>query len=307
MPILSLDQDVGCQLPDTEFIISTTFNALCPQPHTPTPPTTEYNMSNISASELREKYTHFRILVIGRANAGKTTLLRRVCNTNEDPCIYDGKKKALRGIHDINRPFMFASNPQFIFHDSPGFEAGDESQFIKVQSFIEERARATDCNEQLHAIWFCLKLDKARFMLDLEKRFFAEDHFGNAPVIAILTKFDDLITQVYDIRLDYNKNCKNAETKRKELEASLFHCKSPPRAGIYVEDLHNDHGNHQEQVEVLIKKTAESLDDLSLKMLFVSIQQNNLELCIEYAVKYVPFLESEIKMWEVSCLSGGLR
>ncbi|KAG6904275.1 hypothetical protein DXG01_014384 [Tephrocybe rancida] len=124
-----------------------------PSAHTYSLPTVEYNMSNVSASELRSKYTHFRILVIGRANAGKTTLLKRVCNTNEDPCIYDEKKKALRGIHDINRPFVFASNPQFIFHDSPGFEAGDESQLIQVQSFIEERARATDRNEQLHAIW----------------------------------------------------------------------------------------------------------------------------------------------------------
>jgi GTPase SAR1 family protein len=37
------------------------------------------------AAKLRAKYTHFRILVIGRANAGKTTLLQRVCNTKEDP------------------------------------------------------------------------------------------------------------------------------------------------------------------------------------------------------------------------------
>jgi len=37
------------------------------------------------AAKLRAKYTHFRILVIGRANAGKTTVLKRVCDTNEDP------------------------------------------------------------------------------------------------------------------------------------------------------------------------------------------------------------------------------
>ena len=37
------------------------------------------------AAKIRAKYTHFRILVIGRANAGKTTLLKRVCNTKEDP------------------------------------------------------------------------------------------------------------------------------------------------------------------------------------------------------------------------------
>ena len=49
-------------------------------------------MSGSDPYELRAKYTHFRILVIGRANAGKTTLLQRVCNTTEDPCIYDDDK-----------------------------------------------------------------------------------------------------------------------------------------------------------------------------------------------------------------------
>ena len=37
-------------------------------------------------------------------------------------------------------------------------------------------------------------------------------------------------------------------------------------------------------MKVLIEKTASSLDDIALKMLFVSVQQNNIELCIEYAV-----------------------
>jgi len=54
------------------------------------PSTTTTNMSNsLDAFELRQKYKHFRVLVIGRANAGKTTLLKRVCNTTEEPCIYD--------------------------------------------------------------------------------------------------------------------------------------------------------------------------------------------------------------------------
>jgi len=34
-----------------------------------------------------------------------------------------------------------------------------------------------------------------------------------------------------------------------------------------------------------MKKTADSLDDIALKILFVSVQQNNLELCVTYAVK----------------------
>jgi GTPase SAR1 family protein len=39
---------------------------------------------------LREKFGRFRILIVGRANAGKTTLLRAICDTTENPKIYDG-------------------------------------------------------------------------------------------------------------------------------------------------------------------------------------------------------------------------
>jgi len=48
--------------------------------------------------------------------------------------------------------------------------------------------------------------------------------------------------------------------------------------------IHESEGNYQDQVGELIKQTAASIDDLALKMLFVTVQQNNLEVCIAYAV-----------------------
>ena len=71
-------------------------------PLRPTPTTTMD-----SAYDLRAKYTHFRILVIGRANAGKTTLLQRVCNTTEDPCIYDENDKNLVSVHPAQGDFSY--------------------------------------------------------------------------------------------------------------------------------------------------------------------------------------------------------
>ena len=54
--------------------------------------------------------------------------------------------------------------------------------------------------------------------------------------------------------------------------------------------LNNETGNHQDQVKDLIEKTASSLDDTALKLLFVSVQQNNIDLCVQYAInKYVMF------------------
>jgi septin family protein len=45
----------------------------------------------LSAQDVRRKFRRFRILVVGRANAGKTALLQKVCNTTENPEIFDGK------------------------------------------------------------------------------------------------------------------------------------------------------------------------------------------------------------------------
>jgi len=41
--------------------------------------------------ELKEKCRRFRILIIGRANAGKSTILKRICDTTEEPEIFDSK------------------------------------------------------------------------------------------------------------------------------------------------------------------------------------------------------------------------
>ena len=56
------------------------------------------------AAKLRAKYTHFRILIIGRANAGKTTLLKRVCNTKEDP-VYSKVRYQLHLMPHSYHPF----------------------------------------------------------------------------------------------------------------------------------------------------------------------------------------------------------
>ena len=49
--------------------------------------------------------------------------------------------------------------------------------------------------------------------------------------------------------------------------------------------MQKDNGNHQDQVKELTEKTADSLDNIALKILYVSGQQNNLELSLRYAVE----------------------
>jgi GTP-binding protein EngB required for normal cell division len=47
------------------------------------------------AQNIRDKAPRFRVLIIGRANAGKTTILQKVCNTVKKPEIFDRKGKKI--------------------------------------------------------------------------------------------------------------------------------------------------------------------------------------------------------------------
>jgi len=87
---------------------------------------------------------------------------------------------------------VFASNPQFIFHDSRGFEAGSAHELETVQAFIEKRAKMLNMADQLHAIWcacalsllasgfmlsdcrYCLPTDNDRPLLRADAIFFDE-------------------------------------------------------------------------------------------------------------------------------------
>ena len=45
----------------------------------------------------------FRVLIIGRANAGKTAILQRVCETTDSPIVYRGKE-------EVRRPTILSAN-----------------------------------------------------------------------------------------------------------------------------------------------------------------------------------------------------
>ncbi|KIJ98462.1 hypothetical protein K443DRAFT_103848 [Laccaria amethystina LaAM-08-1] len=114
------------------------------------------------AQNIRRR-TQFRVLIIGRANAGKTTILQRVCNTTEQPKIFNQmgheidlselNPTAQRGEHDIENEMIFESNKAFVFHDSRGFEAGRTSELDKVKGFLQKLSSNSNLRDHLHVIW----------------------------------------------------------------------------------------------------------------------------------------------------------
>jgi hypothetical protein len=49
----------------------------------------------------RHEVLRFRVLVIGRANAGKTSILQRVCDTTKSPTIFRGEEEVVRGTNFV--------------------------------------------------------------------------------------------------------------------------------------------------------------------------------------------------------------
>ncbi|KAI6112066.1 GTP-binding protein [Pisolithus croceorrhizus] len=279
-----------------------------------------YHLDPEKAREYMKNIRRFRILVMGRANAGKTTLLQRVCNTVENPEIFDGKGNKVwgssgnniyipdhvqvdstdvqgtlrHGHHDIENELVFRSNPGFVFHDSCGFEAGSAEQFERMKNFVVECAAATSLKQHIHAIWFCIPMtDYHRTVTAAEQKFFNECDTGHVPVIVLLTKADALnlpaIEDLLDSGLEIDEAQEKAEEKERELLAKLLshikgmlaECKFPPSAYLAVQKMHEETAD----CTMVMQCTTNTLNEEGLQRLLISTQQSSITLCIEYAVQ----------------------
>ncbi|KAI6097635.1 hypothetical protein EDD16DRAFT_1770222 [Pisolithus croceorrhizus] len=235
---------------------------------------------------------------MGRANAGKTTILQRVCNTTDQPEIFNGKGEKVcmsysRGYHNIEDELVFQSNPGFVFHDSRGFEAGSEEQFDIMKKFVRDRAKTTMLNERIHAIWFCIPLNEShRMVMAAEKKFFQECDTGHVPVIVLLTKADTLALDAVQELMNKGKSVGDAMNEAAGVEKGILDdCLRRVKEWLHNErfppkDYLSLTGMQTEGAECtpLLTCTANALKEEGLQQLLISTQQSNLELCMEFAI-----------------------
>ncbi|KAH9025907.1 hypothetical protein EDB84DRAFT_1611636 [Lactarius hengduanensis] len=159
----------------------------------------------------RVPYFRFRVLIIGRANSGKTTILQRVCDTTGSPIIYRGERwrnervtldpsidsplnMNQRGEHTIDDDLTFSNNDSYVFHDSRGIESGSTEELSVLQEFIRRKCRETRLANRLHAIWFALSsvLHPNGQPTTTARPQIVEDICPdrNVPVIVVFTKYD---------------------------------------------------------------------------------------------------------------------
>jgi GTPase SAR1 family protein len=95
-----------------------------------------------SAAPRRIPDLQFRVLVLGRANAGKTSILQRVCDTTESPTIYrlrkDGRKEKVRGPHFVCASDLTADQ----FKLEPSMGVSDTSTSLRLPIDIVPARRA---------------------------------------------------------------------------------------------------------------------------------------------------------------------
>ena len=76
----------------------------------------------------------FRVLVLGRANAGKTSILQRVCDTTESPTIYrlgefgQRRKEEVRGPHFVCESDLTADQ----FKLKPSIDVSDTRTSLRL-------------------------------------------------------------------------------------------------------------------------------------------------------------------------------
>ncbi|KAF9461184.1 hypothetical protein BDZ94DRAFT_1196695 [Collybia nuda] len=250
-------------------------------------------------AKLARRAGRFRILIMGRANAGKTTILKKICNTTDEPEIYnsEGEKidrssiepTAKRGIHDINNEMIFQSNPGFIFHDSRGFEAGGSDELQNVKRFVSERSKERKLVNQVHVIWYCIPLDDSRPFQHAEDQFFSEVGTGKVPVVVVFTKCEALEHEAVNILEEQGHSFKDAvkgsaNYAKKHLQIAhikLQNYKYQPKGHVYLQEMEKPNTN----CKILVECTADVLDSSTLQAIFVSTQQASLEISIKYAIE----------------------
>ena len=89
-----------------------------------TPPTSLLSLQHIRAMDSQQilpqapSYVKFRVLIIGRANAGKTSILQRVCDTTENPEIYNVDSSGVRSQVRSHCLWLFPSDHVTRFNNS---------------------------------------------------------------------------------------------------------------------------------------------------------------------------------------------
>ncbi|KAF8263135.1 hypothetical protein EI94DRAFT_622062 [Lactarius quietus] len=233
----------------------------------------------------------FRVLVVGRANAGKTSILQRVCETTESPTIYrEGEEIKLepsmnRGEHKIDDELVFSKIPGYVFHDSMGIESGSAEELDILKDFIRRKCGEKRLARKLHAIWYCVPMDSHRPGLDLKyyDKICADP---NVPVIAVFTKYDQFLRNVKMDVSDYPGEYPDSNVYQVAEKRFQDHYLGPLGNDVKYVRLENMH-KKDSRCDDLVEKTAAALNEDTVALMLLAVQRGNIELSVKTSLSRV--------------------
>ncbi|ESK85293.1 kinase-likeprotein [Moniliophthora roreri MCA 2997] len=250
-----------------------------------------------SQEVVAEQVPRFRVLVMGRMNAGKTTIMQAMTRSSDGLFVVhdqDGNQINSGSIlqssagHSIGWEITYLSNPGFVFHNSRGVETGSRNGIEKLRDFIERRLRRVPLNEKLHVIWYCLPTDTDRPLYREEMAFFQQDT-GDVPVIAVFTKFEARVTKAFSQLRDNGMSVREArrhapEKARQDFE-ELFserklQMRYPPAAYVYLQNVNKPETTCDE----LSLVTHRAIQAEAVSRLFAMVQRNSVEVSMGTAL-----------------------
>ncbi|KIK55646.1 hypothetical protein GYMLUDRAFT_1017494 [Collybiopsis luxurians FD-317 M1] len=250
------------------------------------------------ALKVKEYCPRIRILVIGRRNAGKTTLLQKVARNSVGTVIIRNKEGKLVGstltcsiqqssLHTSTK-FSYYSDEDYVFHDSRGVEAGFEEELNIVKEFIKNKQEKRYLSQRIHVIWLCLPVDNDRPLGPKEMAFFEHGTEG-VPVIAVFTKFEWRITKAFSQLREEGKPVAQARREAvvkamadfNNIQRQRFaNMRYLPAYCVYLREMDKPSGNCEELREI----TRQLVQNEVNQQLFSEIKHSDIKVTVAIAL-----------------------
>ncbi|KAJ7656143.1 hypothetical protein DFH06DRAFT_1200202 [Mycena polygramma] len=237
-------------------------------------------MNAQSTGEVLNVVKRFRIVSVGGAGVGKSSLINCVFQVN-DAKVSDFKP----GDAIIDQEITSETNPLFVLHDSKGFEPTDLSTFNVVREFLLNRSDdGLDLKDRLHAVWLCIQtpIAGARVVETADEAFLKLAHEHRIPVVVVFTQYDLLVRKFTEdsenqAQLEFDRSVKSLENAVARLKIEM-----PPYINVAAPRKKRAGVNIPELVDTTRRTVEKHLQDVWI--MWATAQRVNVPLKLEASI-----------------------